>query len=104
MPSAINHHLVPDTLHGIRRRLGTDQTLGIDQARMKPLTRDRIVKFPGAFESLIAAVRDKALRLIGFTGSLWRSELEGLRVERLRIALSQLYPGPLILHLTRRRR
>jgi integrase len=76
-PATMNHRLVADTLHGIRR------TLGVAQTRKKPLTRDRIVKLLGALEGPIAAARDKALLLIGFSGSLRRSELAALRVEDL---------------------
>jgi integrase len=76
-PATMNHRLVADTLHGIRR------TLGVAQVRKKPLTRDRIVKLIGALEGPIAAARDKALLLIGFSGSLRRSELAAIRVEDL---------------------
>jgi integrase len=76
-PATMNHRLVADTLHGIRRSLGVAQT------RKKPLTRDRIVKLLGALEGPIAAARDKALLLIGFAGSLRRSELAALRVEQV---------------------
>ena len=76
-PATMNHRLVADTLHGIRR------TLGVAQTRKKPLTRDRIVKLLGALDGPIAAARDKALLLIGFAGSLRRSELAALRVEEI---------------------
>jgi integrase len=76
-PATMNHRLVADTLHGIRR------TLGVAQTRKKPLTRDRIVKLLGVLEGPIAAARDKALLLVGFAGSLRRSELAGLRVDQL---------------------
>ena len=76
-PATMNHHLVADTLHGIRR------TLGVAQTRKKPLTRDRIVKLLNALEGPIAGARDKALLLIGFAGSLRRSELAAIRVEDL---------------------
>jgi integrase len=76
-PATMNHRLVADTLHGIRR------TLGVAQMRKKPLTRDRIVKLIGALEGPIAAARDKALVLVGFAGSLRRSELAAIRVEDL---------------------
>jgi len=76
-PATMNHRLVADTLHGIRR------TLGVAQTRKKPLTRDRIVKVLDALQGPIAAARDKALLLIGFSGSLRRSELAALRVEDL---------------------
>jgi integrase len=76
-PATMNHHLVADTLHGIRR------TLGVAQVRKKPLTRDRIVKLLGALSGPIAAARDKALVLVGFAGSLRRSELAAIKVEDL---------------------
>ena len=76
-PATMNHRLVADTLHGIRRELGVAQT------RKKPLTRDRIVKLLGVLEGPIAAARDKALLLIGFAGSMRRSELAALRVEEI---------------------
>ncbi len=76
-PATMNHRLVADTLHGIRR------TLGVAQTRKKPLTRERIVKLLGALEGPIAAARDKALLLTGFAGSLRRSELAALRVEEI---------------------
>ncbi|MGA2085897.1 MAG: hypothetical protein ABSG60_10295 [Terracidiphilus sp.] len=76
-PATMNHRLVANTLHGIRRTLGTAQT------RKKPLTRDRIVNLLGVLEGLIAAARDKAPVLIGFAGSLRRSELAASRVEHL---------------------
>jgi integrase len=74
-PATMNHRLVADTLHGIRRNLGVAQT------RKKPLTRDRIVKLLGALEGPIAGARDKAILLTGFSGSLRRSELAALKVE-----------------------
>ena len=76
-PATMNHRMVADTLHGIRRTLGTAQI------RKKPLTRDRIVKLLGVLEGPIASARDKALLLIGFAGSLRRSELAALRVEHV---------------------
>jgi integrase len=76
-PATMNHRLVADTLHGIRRELGVAQT------RKKPLTRDRIVRLLGVLEGPIAAARDKALLLIGFAGSMRRSELAALRVENV---------------------
>jgi integrase len=76
-PATMNHHLVASTLHGIRRNLGVAQT------RKKPLTRDRIVKLLGSLVGPIAAARDKALLLIGFAGSLRRSELAALKVNEI---------------------
>jgi len=76
-PATMNHRLVADTLHGIRRKLGVAQT------RKKPLTRDRLVKLINSLEGPIAAARDKALLLIGFAGSLRRSELAALKVEEI---------------------
>jgi integrase len=76
-PATMNHRLVADTLHGIRR------TLGVAQTRKKPLTRDRLLKLIGSLEGPIAAARDKALLLTGFAGSLRRSELAAIRVEDL---------------------
>lgn len=96
-PATMNHRLVADTLHGIRR------TLGVAQTRKMPLTLDRIVRLLRALpdssadsgpdsarnsprDSLpgpIAAARDRALLLIGFAGGLRRSELAALRVEEL---------------------
>lgn len=76
-PATMHHHLVADTLHGIRR------TLGVAQARKKPLTRDRIVKLLNALEGPIAGARDKALILTGFAGSLRRSEMAAIRVKDL---------------------
>jgi integrase len=76
-PATMNHRLVADTLHGIRRNLGVAQT------RKKPLTRDRLVKLIGSLDGPIAAARDKALLLIGFAGSLRRSELAALKVEEI---------------------
>jgi integrase len=76
-PATMNHRLVADTLHGIRR------TLGVAQTRKKPLTRDRLLKLLATLEGPVAAARDKALLLIGFAGSLRRSELAAIRVEDL---------------------
>lgn len=76
-PATMNHHLVAATLHGIRRNLGVAQT------RKKPLTRDRIVKLLGSLVGPIAAARDRALLLIGFAGSLRRSELAALKVDEI---------------------
>jgi integrase len=76
-PATMNHRLVADTLHGIRRNLGVAQT------RKKPLTRERIVKLLGSLVGPIAAARDKALLLVGFAGSLRRSELAALKVEEI---------------------
>ena len=76
-PATMNHRLVADTLHGIRRNIGVAQT------RKKPLTRDRIVKLIGSLVGPIAAARDKALLLIGFAGSLRRSELAALKVDEV---------------------
>jgi len=76
-PATMNHRVVAATFHGIRR------TLGIAQARKKPLTRERIVKVLDSLEGPIAAARDKALLLIGFAGALRRSELAAMRFEHL---------------------
>jgi integrase len=76
-PATMRHPLVADTLHGIRRTLGTAQTM------KKPLTRDRIARILATLEGPIAAARDKALLLLGFAGGLRRSELAALRVEHL---------------------
>ncbi len=76
-PATMNHRLVADTLHGIRR------TLGVAQTRKRPLTRDRLLKLIGTLEGPIAAARDKALLLTGFAGSLRRSELAAIRIEDL---------------------
>jgi integrase len=73
----MNHRLMADTLHGIRR------TLGVAQTRKKPLARDRIVKLLGALVGSIIVERDKAPALIGFAGSLRRSEFAALREEHL---------------------
>jgi len=77
-PAAMKHILVADTLHGIRRDIGTAQI------RKKPLTRNRIVKILDVLEGPIMAARDKALLLVGFAGGLRRSELAALRVEDLK--------------------
>jgi integrase len=76
-PATMNHRVVADTLHGIRRTLGTAQT------RKKPLTHDRIVKLLNSLEGPIPAARDKALLLVGFAGGLRRSELANIQVEDL---------------------
>jgi integrase len=77
-PATMNHHLVAETLHGIRRNLTTAQT------RKKPLTRNRIVKLLDVLEGPIMAARDKALLLVGFAGGLRRSELAALELKNLK--------------------
>ena len=77
-PATMNHRLVADTLHGIRRNIGTAQT------RKKPLTRARLLKLLDVLEGPISGARDKALLLVGFAGSLRRSELAALRFEDLK--------------------
>lgn len=76
-PATMNHRLVADTLHGIRR------SIGVTQSRKKPLTRDRILRLlaalPDSMPDPAAATRDKALLLIGFAGGLRRSELAALQ-------------------------
>jgi integrase len=65
------------TVQGIRRELGTAQTM------KKPLTRNRVVKILGSLDGPIASARDKALLLIGFAGALRRSELAAIRREHV---------------------
>jgi integrase len=76
-PASMKHPKLSAALKGIRRRLGTAQTM------KKPLTLDKIVKILDSLEGPIAAARDKALLLLGFAGGLRRSELAALRVEQL---------------------
>jgi integrase len=71
-PAVMSHRVLAATVAGIRRTLGTTQTM------KKPLTRNRVVKVMGSLEGPIAAARDKALLLIGFAGALRRSELAAI--------------------------
>jgi integrase len=73
-PATMNHRVLASTFHGIRRTIGTGQTM------KKPLTRDRLVRILNTLEGPIAAARDKALLLVGFAGALRRSELAALQV------------------------
>jgi integrase len=76
-PATMNHNLVADTLHGIRRNLTTAQT------RKKPLTRNCLIKLLDVLEGPVTAARDKALLLVGFAGGLRRSELAALELKNL---------------------
>jgi integrase len=76
-PATMNHRVLALTFHGLRRTIGTGQSM------KKPLTRDRIVKILGTLEGPIAAARDKALLLIGFAGALRRSELAAMQYKDL---------------------
>lgn len=77
-PATMTNRTLAATVAGIRRELGTAQTM------KKPLTRNRVVKILNSLEGPIAAARDKALVLIGFAGALRRSELATIEVEHVK--------------------
>ncbi|WP_158615242.1 site-specific integrase [Acidipila sp. EB88] len=76
-PANLSHRLVADTLHGIRRTLGTSQKA------KEPLSVTQLVKVLDHLEGGLLAARDRALLLIGFSGGLRRSELAALSIEKL---------------------
>ncbi len=72
-PALMSHRALSATYQGIRRELGTAQTM------KKPITRERVVKILANLEGPLQAARNKALVLVGFAGALRRSELVGIR-------------------------
>lgn len=77
-PALMSHRGLSATFQGIRRVLGTAQTM------KKPLTRERVVKVLGNLEGPLQAARNKALVLVGFAGALRRGELVLIRVQDLK--------------------
>lgn len=69
-----DHEAVRAVVRGIRREKGAAQTM------KAPATSDRIIAMAAAGDGGTAAIRDRALLLIGFGGSLRRSELVALDV------------------------
>ena len=65
---------VKATMAGIRRTIGTGQT------KKAAATADRIMAMVGQPEQTLAALRDRALLLLGFAAALRRSELVALDV------------------------
>ena len=76
-PAHLSHRLVADTLHGIRRTLGTSQKA------KEPLSVTQLIKVLDHLEGGLLAARDRALLLVGFSGGLRRSELAALTIDRL---------------------
>lgn len=75
-PSA-NQPLISETLQGIRRTLGTRQTVKL------PVDLEMIRRAIAAARGTLAASRDRAILLVGFAGGMRRSEIARLRVEDL---------------------
>lgn len=72
------HVVVERTLAGIVR------TLGSRQERSEPLTKDLLAQAVRALDGGgLAALRDRALLLVGFAGAFRRSELVAIRVDDL---------------------
>jgi integrase len=65
------------TARGIRRTIGTAK------AKKAPATNDRLVAVQGRSLTVLTALRDRALLLLGFAGALRRSELVALDVADL---------------------
>ncbi|RRA50440.1 site-specific integrase [Acidipila sp. EB88] len=76
-PANLSHRLVADTLHGIRRTLGTSQKA------KEPLSVTQLIRVLDHLEGGLLAARDRALLLVGFSGGLRRSEVATLSIDKL---------------------
>jgi len=72
-----NQPLITETLQGIRRTLGTRQTV------KHPVDLEMIRKAIASATGTLTASRDRAMLLIGFSGGMRRSEIARIRVEDL---------------------
>ena len=78
-PSPTTHIRVRELMAGIRR------TYGRRVERVEPLTTDMLAKVVAVIGTdTVAALRDRALLLVGFAGALRRSELAALTREQMR--------------------
>jgi len=76
-PALAEHLSVGETLKGIRRVHGTEQT------GKHPLFTDDLRAMVGALPCGLIGIRDRALLLVGFAGAFRRSELAAVRVEEV---------------------
>jgi site-specific recombinase XerD len=76
-PLPTDDERVRATMRGIRR------SLGASPSKKTPATAERIVAMAPLASGRLAALRDRALLLIGFAGAFRRSELVALNVEDL---------------------
>lgn len=74
-PALMQHLPVGETLKGIRRTHGTEQT------PKQPLFTENLRAMIDRLPNSAIGVRDRALLLIGFAGALRRSELVNVRVQ-----------------------
>ena len=78
-PSPTTHIRVRELMAGIRR------TYGRRVERVEPLTTDMVAKIVAVIGTdTVAALRDRALLLVGYAGALRRSELAALTREQMR--------------------
>lgn len=77
VPSPTHHPLVRATFKGIRRTIGTAQTM------KDPLLSPEIRRMVAACPDDLAGLRNKALVLVSFAGACRRSETAALRIEDL---------------------
>jgi integrase len=74
-PALMQHLAVGETLKGIRRTHGTEQT------PKQPLFTENLRAMINRLPDTTIGIRDQALLLIGFAGALRRSELVNVRLE-----------------------
>lgn len=74
-PALMQHLAVGETLKGIRRTHGTEQT------PKQPLFTEHLRAMIDRLPNTTIGIRDRALLLIGFAGALRRSELVNVRLE-----------------------
>jgi site-specific recombinase XerC len=74
-PALMQHLAVGETLKGIRRTHGTEQT------PKQPLFTENLRAMIDRLPNTTIGVRDRAVLLIGFAGALRRSELVNVRLE-----------------------
>lgn len=75
----MNESQLSETLHDLREAFATQQ-----QVRKRPVTPVRIARILDSLDGSIAAVRNRALLLIGVAGALGNSELAAIRIESLK--------------------
>ena len=78
-PATMNQSQLSETLHDLRQAFATQR-----QVRKRPITPARIARILDSLDGSIAAVRNRALLLIGVAGALGNSELAAIRIESLK--------------------